>query len=174
MPIPLQTRMEDMSMAYLQAMCAKNGYEIGNTKHDFDGVDCTIECGGFPIDDGECQWYSPRIDVQLKSSFASVSMLDTGDVQYDIPARNYNLLVDSRRNIPYILILLVMNREENKWLNHSMEGLTITKCAYWTCLKGQEPTKNHNTTRIVIPSTNVLTPNSLQGLMIKVSKYQAL
>lgn len=66
-------------------MCAKNGYEIGNTKHDFDGVDCTIECGGFPIDDGECQWYSPRIDVQLKSSFdidsnsfSSVELRDNG------------------------------------------------------------------------------------------------
>lgn len=174
MPNPLQAKMEDMSRAYLQAICAKNGYDISTSQHDNDCVDCTIQCCGFPVDDTECRWHSPKIDVQLKASYAGAQILENGDVQYDIPSRNYNYLVDTRRYIPYILILLVMNREENLWLNHSMEGLTITKCAYWTCLKGQEPTENHNTKRIVIPGTNVLTPNSLQELMIKVSKDQAL
>ena len=174
MPIPLQARMEDMSMAYLQAICAKNGYEISNTKHDYDGIDCTIECGGYPIEDGECKWCSPKIEVQLKSSYSSVDTLENGDVQYDIPARNYNLLVNTNRMLPYILILLVMHREENLWLNHSVDGLMITKCAYWICLKGQEPTENQKTKRIVIPSANVLTPSSLQELMVKVSKDQGL
>ena len=67
-----------------------------------------------------------------------------------------------------------MHREENLWLNHSVDGLMITKCAYWICLKGQEPTENQKTKRIVIPSANVLTPSSLQELMVKVSKDQGL
>ena len=70
MPNPLQHRMEDMSIAYLQAICAKNGYDIWNARHDNDCVDCQISCNGFPINDGECVMYSPLVAVQLKASFA--------------------------------------------------------------------------------------------------------
>lgn len=88
MPNPLQTKMEDMSIAYLQAICAKNGYELSDTKHDNDCVDYTINCGGYPIDDAECVWRSPKLEVQLKSSFSSVTILENGDVQYDNTALN--------------------------------------------------------------------------------------
>ena len=174
MPNPLQHRMEDMSIAYLQAICAKNGYEISDTKHDNDCVDCTINCGGYPIEDAECKWRSPKLEVQLKSSFSSATILDNGDVQYDMSVRNYNYLVDSHRFTPYILILLVMHREENLWLEQNVEGLKITRCAYWVSLKGQEPTENRSSIRIIIPGANVLTPEALKEIMVKISKQQEL
>ena len=174
MPNPLQTKMEDMSIAYLQAICAKNGYELSDTKHDNDCVDYTINCGGYPIDDAECVWRSPKLEVQLKFSFSSVTILENGDVQYDIPARNYNYLVDTHRFTPYILVLLVMHRDEELWLEQNIDGLKITKCAYWISLKGQEPTENKNSIRIVIPGANVLTPNALKKIMVTISKQQEL
>lgn len=174
MPNPLQTRMEDMSIAYLQAICAKNGYEIWNAKHDNDCVDCQVSCNGFPLDDPACIMCSPIVSVQLKASYAGVQILPTGDVQYDIPVRNYNYLVSTNRTIPYILILLVMHQNENLWIEHNIDYLKLTKCAYWACLKGQEPTRNRATQRIVIPSTNVLTPDSLKEIMVKISKQQEL
>ena len=174
MPNPLQHRMEDMSIAYLQAICAKNGYDIWNARHDNDCVDCQISCNGFPINDGECVMYSPLVAVQLKASFAGVHILENGDVQYDIPARNYNYLVDTHRFTPYILVLLVMHRDEELWLEQNIDGLKITKCAYWISLKGQEPTENKNSIRIVIPGANVLTPNALKKIMVTISKQQEL
>lgn len=166
--------MEDMSVAYLQAICAKNGYEISVTRHDNDCVDCTVNCGGYPIDDAECLLRSPKLEVQLKSSYSGVRILGNGDIQYDVSARNYNYLVDAHRYTPYILILLVMHKEEELWLEHKIDGLKITKCAYWVSLKGLEPTKNKTSIRVVIPGHNMLTPDSLKEIMVKISKQQEL
>lgn len=176
MPNPLQHRMEDMSIAYLQAICAKNGYDIWYARHDNDCVDCRITCKGYPMANVDIAhtMSSPTVDVQLKSSFSGVTMLENGDVQYDIPVRNYNYLVDAHRLTPYILILLVMNRQENLWLEQNTDGLIITKCAYWVSLKGQEPTDNRASIRIVIPGGNVLTPEALNEIMVKISKQQEL
>lgn len=174
MPNPLQHRMEDMSIAYLQAICAKNGYDIWNARHDNDCVDCQISCNGFPINDGECVMYSPLVAVQMKASFAGVHILENGDVQYDIPARNYNYLVRTDRTIPYILILLVMYQDENLWIEHNANYLKLTKCAYWACLEGDEPTENRTSKRIVILGRNVLSPDALKEIMVKISKQQEL
>ena len=42
MPNTQQLRMEDMSVAYVRALCAVNGYSIGSVEHDNDGYDITI------------------------------------------------------------------------------------------------------------------------------------
>lgn len=176
MPNPLQTKMEDMSFAYLHALCAKNGYDIATTLHDNDCVDCTISCNGYPVEDvdREHTMYSPKVDVQLKSSYSGVVVLENGDVQYDIPARNYNYLVNPRRLTPYILILLVMHKNEELWIEQTEDWLKITRCAYWISLKGQETTENKTSKRIVIPSANVLTVDALKEIMVKISKQQEL
>lgn len=67
-----------------------------------------------------------------------------------------------------------MNRQENLWLEQNTDGLIITKCAYWVSLKGQEPTDNRASIRIVIPGDNVLTPEALNEIMVKISKQQEL
>lgn len=176
MPNPLQTRMEDMSFAYLQAICAKNGYDIATTPHDNDCVDCTIICNGYPIENADKKhtMCSPKVDVQLKASFSGIVLLENGDIQYDIPSRNYNYLVNSQRFIPYILVLLVMHRDEELWIEQTVDWLKITKCAYWISLKGQEPTENKSSKRIVIPCANVLTADALKEMMVKISKQQEL
>lgn len=174
MPNPMQARMEDMSFAYIQAICANNGYDIARTSHDNDCIDCTIECCGYPKDNAGCIMYSPKVDVQLKASFANVVTAPNGDILYDLSARNYNYLVNPNRFTPYILVLLVMHKEKRLWLEHNLDWLKITKCAYWVCLKGQKPTENKSSQRIVIPSTNILSPSSLQDIMVKISKQELL
>ena len=48
MPNSIQIRQEDMSIAYLTALCAANGYTLMKEEHDNDGVDRTIKCKGKP------------------------------------------------------------------------------------------------------------------------------
>ena len=45
MPNPKQTMMEDMSIAFVRALCAANGYSISSCEHDNDGFDMEINCG---------------------------------------------------------------------------------------------------------------------------------
>ena len=40
-----------MSETYLRALCAANGYSVGKTNHDNDGVDIEVECCGRVADD---------------------------------------------------------------------------------------------------------------------------
>ena len=47
MPNTLQESMEDVSFAYMQALCAYNGYTISKAERDNDGVDATIKCKGY-------------------------------------------------------------------------------------------------------------------------------
>lgn len=49
MPNTLQESMEDVSFAYMQALCAYNGYTLSKVERDNDGVDATIRCKGIRV-----------------------------------------------------------------------------------------------------------------------------
>lgn len=49
MPNTLQESMEDVSFAYMQALCAYNGYTISKAERDNDGVDATISAKGIRV-----------------------------------------------------------------------------------------------------------------------------
>ena len=70
MPNTPQESMEDVSIAYMQGLCAYNGYTLSIERRDNDGVDITIKCKGYPSTTSGCLKYSPTLDIQLKSSFA--------------------------------------------------------------------------------------------------------
>lgn len=172
MPNTTQERMEDMSIAYVQAISAYNGYSVDDIKRDNDGVDLTIKCKGRPADG--CRLLSPQVNVQMKSSFSTIHVNEQGDISYPLEVRNYNILVEPNLAIPTILILLHMHREEDIWIDHSEDHLKITKCAYWISLKGLEQTDNIGTKTIVIPRGNLLTPDALKSIMINISNCQEL
>lgn len=68
--------MEDMSETYLRALCAANGYFVGKTNHDNDGVDIEVECCGRVADDSIKE--STVMKVQLKSSYARITEHEDG------------------------------------------------------------------------------------------------
>lgn len=67
-----------------------------------------------------------------------------------------------------------MYQDENLWIEHNANYLKLTKCAYWACLEGDEPTENKTSKRIIIPGGNVLSPDALKEIMVKISKQQEL
>lgn len=172
MPNTLQESMEDVSIAYLQGLCAYNGYTLSRVGRDNDGVDVSIKCKGYPADG--CLKYSPSIDVQLKASFAKFKQKKNGDFTFVLETTNYNNLVLGNRVIPIILVVLHMNRDRGKWVKHSSNALKITKCAYWVSLKDCQPTTNKARITINIPKENVLSCSALKKLMIKVAKEEDL
>lgn len=76
--------------------------------------------------------------------------------------------------IPLILVVFQMHNDENLWIEQTSDWLKITKCAYWISLKGQPDTNNTSTINIEIPAENILTKESLKGIMLRISKQEAL
>ena len=172
MPNIEQLRMEDMSVAYVRALCAVNGYSIGRVDHDNDGYDITIHCSGCPEDN--CKRHSPTIQVQLKSSYAKIRSNNDGSISYALEVGNYNSLIDDKRINPLILIVLHMHANIDQWIEQTTDYLKITKCAYWKSLKGEQPTDNVETVSVRFTSNDLLTPETLKDIMIKVANEQSL
>ena len=175
MPNTIEERMEDMSFAYLKALCAYNGYSLKKeTEHDNDGVDATIKCKGYPCEYAVGMEYSPVIDVQLKSSYSRLHRNQDGTLRFTFEVKNYNELIRENRGTAIILVILHMYEDRQMWLNHSEDSLSITKCAYWVNLKGMPYSDNINNITIDVPEDNLLTQDSLKELMIRSCKGERL
>lgn len=172
MPNTLQESMEDVSFAYVQGLCACNGYTISKVERDNDGIDATIKCKGYPSEG--CLKYSPTLDIQLKASYVKLKPKKNGDLTFVLETKNYNNLVIGNRMTPIILVVLHMDKDKSKWVKHSKTSLKITKCAYWLNLKNSQPTNNGTSITVVIPKENILSCSSLKKLMIKVAKEDNL
>ena len=164
MPNPLPLKMEDMSEAYIRALCAANGFSVDRGSHDNDGYDVVISCKGLVEPDSIV--HSPKFEVQLKSSSSQITTHDDGSITYCLEVKNYKTLIQTTRMVPQILVVFHMHKDEHLWLEHSTEWLKITKCAYWISLKGYEDTDNKQTINITIPSDHILTKESLWDIMI--------
>lgn len=172
MPNQKSLRMEDMSEAFLRALCAANGYSISITNHDNDGLDISVKCKDKVADDSLI--LSPTIDIQLKSSYSRITSHVDGSITYSLEVKNYKWLIQTNRMTPLILVVFHMPDEEDQWIEQTIDWLKIKKCAYWISLKGQKDTDNIESISIKIPADHILTKDSLRDIMIKVSKEQPL
>ena len=172
MPNSEQLRMEDMSEAYLRALCAANGYTIEKREHDNDGVDIGLVCSDKVADDSKL--LSTELRIQLKSSYANITAHDDGSITYKLEVKNYKSLISTSRMVPLILVVFHMPREEAQWLEQTTDWLKIKKCAYWISLKGRDDTDNTEKISVRIPSENLLTKDSLREIMHKISKEEDL
>lgn len=158
---------EDMSVAYLQAICACNGYSLEDVKHDNYGVDCHVVCKGKA---GPSSLKNDSmIHIQLKSSGSKISVDTAGNLNYPLEMKNYENLRDTDSFIPKILVLLHMNLLKTDWIDQNKDRLEIRKGAYWYNLKGMPAVSNKSSVTITVPSGNLLTPEALKDLMVKAS-----
>jgi hypothetical protein len=172
MPNTQQLRMEDMSEAYLRALCAANGYTIDKREHDNDGVDIGLVCSDKVADDSILE--STELKIQLKSSYANITEHEDGSITYKLEVKNYKSLISTKRMIPLILVVFHMPCEEAQWIEQTTDWLKIKKCAYWISLKGKPDTDNTDKISIRIPAENLLTKDSLKEIMCKASKMEDL
>ena len=172
MPNQKSLKMEDMSEAFVRALCAVHGYSIVKCEHDNDGVDIGIRCKGKPCDESDI--LSPEIEVQLKSSYSKITQQQDGSINYSLEVKNYKSLIEDNRMIPLILVVFHMPTDEGDWIEQTTDWLKIKKCAYWISLKGREDTENQESITINIPADHQLTKDSLRSIMIKISKQEEL
>lgn len=154
---------EGLSRAYAIAVAHRAGMNYSRPDFDygFDGSFREVQnYNGRYCESGYC------IDIQLKATVNVV--LEEDCIKYDLEVKNYNDLVLEDVGIPRILVLFVLPQDDSQWLDISETGLVLKNCAWWCSLKGMEPSKNKDTIRIKIPKSQILTTESLRGLMNKV------
>ena len=156
-----QHKMEALNRAYVQAVAAKAGVGISSPQPDL-AIDLYLHR---VIKYGQrIRYIGIPLNCQLKAS-TNWEVKGT-DIIYDLEAKTYNDLADASG--PWVLILLCLPKDTNEWLELCEDFMRIRKCCYyWQNLEYLE-TQNDRTKTIHIPRGQLLTPDSLTYLLMKV------
>lgn len=161
---------EEFSYAFIGAIATAAGYAVklaGRTE-DVAGKDLEIVA---PSVTGK-SYTSPVLDAQVKCTIDS-TIIKENHVHYSLPIKNYNYLI-ANPLVPRLLIVVIIPRDLDKWLDASESQTILQKCVYWISLKGQLPKKNTTTITIPIPRSNLLTPKSLKDIMQRIADEEDL
>ena len=71
---------------------------------------------------------------------------------------------------PRILVVLFLPPEQEKWLEHCSDALTLRNCAYWVSLRGAPPSDNHSSQTIYFPKNQFFDTSGLKNLMASLSR----
>jgi hypothetical protein len=161
---------EQLSKAHLHAIASHADFTCDTPGTDYQSVDSTI--GAKEWINETCPLGFPRLDVQLKAT--SAADLKEESLIFSLDVKNYNDLRAAKRQNPIVLVVLVLPGDQAEWLVNDENSLVAKNSCYWTSLKGALATTNKTKITVHIPRSNVLSPNELLRLMIKVSRGEDL
>ena len=158
-------RKEELSISYLNALCACAGIDMEQMKHDDDSRDVMIKAlitrnDGAPI--------HTSLQIQLKSTSQNL-IVTNGLIHYPLKIKNYNDL-KADTTVPIILALLILPEKENDWLKHTIDELIIRKCMYWIDLSKCPDVDNEKFVTVYVPETNYMDCNALKELLNKIAE----
>ena len=153
-------RKEGLSRAYVQAVASAAGYTLAEQKFDRDGVDLQVRAGGA---------MRPSLDIQLKATVRLVQ--DGAHWRFPLPKRNYDLLREPAQ-VPRVLVVLDLPRDEERWLDISEQELVMRRCAYWVAIAGAPESGNEHTVTVSIPTANRLDVPALRDLMERSRRWK--
>lgn len=160
---------QQLSIAYLHAVASVAGYACQAPAVDDDSVDRTLVARGWVGTDAF--FYSPRIDVQLKSfSRAALTRGEQG-FSYELRKKNYDELRPATPLVPRLLVVLLLPNEREDWLSQGDGKLVVRHAAYFLSLCGMPDREDilHAVT-VEIPRKNLLSVKNLQRLMNQVAQ----
>lgn len=162
-------RMEQLSRAYVQAVAAVCGCTCARPEPDY-GVDLLLR--RVVPKRGRYQEVGKTLPLQLKSTRTDTR--DAVHIVYDLDAAMYDILRRSTRDLPAILVLLLLPPDRPDWLDHTEDRLKLRRCAYWLSLRGLPRVPNASTVRVRIPRTNQFSPVQLERIMGRIQRNEDL
>jgi len=156
-PVTENLQKEQLSRAHLRTIASLAGLNLSLPDVDDDSIDVQVQASG------SFHPSSPRLDIQLKSTTIETPVQPAG-ITWRMRRKNYD---DLRRetSTPRILVLLLVPEYKEDWFGQSEEELTIRKAAYWLSLRGM-PAVNQATITLMVPRTQLLTPEAIRKLML--------
>jgi hypothetical protein len=154
---------EQFSLAWLHTVATVSGLVLSDPRVDEDSVDATLMQRG-----GGGPYLSPRLDVQLKCSGRPVE-IRAGGFSFALPIKNFNELRIANVLVPRILVVLLVPREPDAWLDVQPEHMLARKAAYWLSLRGRDGVDNIDNVTVHLPLGNQLTVQTLKDIMTRIS-----
>ncbi len=163
-------RQEELSRVYLHAVAAKCGFALGSWTQDQSCIDVTVGASGVL---GEGTLSDPKLDVQLKCT-ASEAKVREHAVSVQLERAQYDRLV-AKSSVPKILVVLVLPKNEEQWVEHSSEQLILRRCAYFLRTTGMPPFPTEKDSTVVqVPLQNEFSPGALQAMLERLSRGEAV
>jgi hypothetical protein len=162
----------ELSYAYLHAVATRCGFGCEYTTRHMDNaaVDAIVrEDDRFLAADSILSSF--EVHVQLKATFQRLPEAD-GRWSYRLPLGQYNKLRSTRVSAPRMLVVLLLPDNAEDWLRHSEDGLLAQRCAYWVSLRGAPDSENAESQTVYVPRRQLLSPESLTGLMTRFSRRE--
>ena len=160
-------RKEELSMAYISALCAMAGISFDRQSHDDDSTDAIIKKLVTISDGRKCE---SVLRIQLKSTSSPSQYKDNEDgVTYTLKAKNYNDL-RTVSTTPIILALLILPEDEGDWMTWTQEELMIKGKMYWQSFESSREIENKHSISVKIPKENYVNADTLLELLQKVAE----
>jgi len=154
----------ELSYAYLHAICSKAGLSCkqGDRHDDAAGVDAEIIYRGKLA---HPYLTEIQLNIQLKATTIQPVVTEKGFSYFLQGIKRYNRLRTNDSSIYKILVVLFLPENSDDWLTCSEEELILKKAAYWVNLYGAPGVDTTSGTTIYIPTSNILTPETLMNLV---------
>jgi hypothetical protein len=170
---PFPTDIEsELSYAYLHAIAshASMSCRVSNRLEDNNGIDAQITAWGPFPEGGDLQ--EVDLKIQLKATIGTPTDYGTYYSYFFRGIRQYEDLRKDTVATHRILVVLFLPRDNQEWLAHDVEALTIRKCAFWVSLRGAPDPRNTTGETIKIPKDQSFSPDNLKQLMAQLSRRQ--
>ena len=161
--LPENIQKEELSIIYLNALAAFNGFSLDIVRRDYWSIDVIIRSEA-----GILLGSIDKTIVDLKVQLKATTQLEkkNGYVKFkNVPKRNIDHL---KENYDMIIAILDLPENKNEWLICEPNGLTIRNCMYWESLYQKE------TKELVldIDKNNLLTADTLKEIMTKLAEIR--
>lgn len=160
---------EELSLAYLHAVCARARVSCfaAPRQLDNDGIDALLKAR-FPQADYP-QTEDAYLEVQMKATKKQPS--DDGEnFSYWLQGhKRYEVLRRENRQLARVLVVLFLPEDDAQWLSFSQEDLILRRCAYWVSLWGAPMVDSETGANVKMPKGQSFSPENLEQLMLELS-----
>jgi Domain of unknown function (DUF4365) len=167
--VTVNEQKQQLSVAYVHAVAARAGYTCQVQTVDLDSVDVKIGAVGYVHD--QAVFRSPEIAVQLKAT--STLRMGKNYLTFPLKRKNYDEL-RALNLIPRLVVVLVLPKDPQEWIETNEECMISRRCAYWASLLGMPETSNTRSVSVHLPRSQRFDVEQLQRLMQRVSRQEPL
>lgn len=155
----LNKQKEQFSIAYIRAVVAAAGFNIGKMDIDEDSIDLSIASSRYFLA------VRASIDVQLKCT-ADERVLRQEFIHFPLKIKNYDDLRTAR--LPHALVVVLVPPNVEDWLIQTEQEMVMRRCGYWLSLAGQPEVQNQASVTVKIPRTQQFTAGALKDMMKRI------
>ena len=152
-PQHTNTRKERFSLAYINAVAVRAGYEMLEPHVDIDSADGIL-----------ISTIGRRPSIYFQAKATSRPLLKDDHLVFPLPLKNFDDLRAETVH-PRILVVVLLPENEEDWMQQDEERLLLRRCGYWLSLRGASGSGNQTSVSVIVPRAQVFDAGQLRLMM---------